>query len=245
MLRYDFAKTYPNKLVYIEEPPTTKTNRHRPTLHNAAFENEARLRSHIKEEVGDTQIWQETELLSEHLIIFAGRKVGIEAEIGFGPYEFPQVLFAVGGLVIVFRENNFWAQIQQFAHLRHNGAVEFHEAIEALLIERAKLIGVIKEIRTLLVGANQGIPMQVPPIAMLTDAHLSRCGLCHASVLHWHGERQPTIRPFNDAAVAIGLLHVMVVVLHHHVGRGIELCEILNIWPVGRSEDDGIHENEM
>ena len=77
------------------------------TLHNAAFENEARLRSHIKEEVGDTQIWQETELLSKHLIIFAGRKVGIEAEICFGPYEFPQVLFAVGRLVVVFREIDF------------------------------------------------------------------------------------------------------------------------------------------
>lgn len=245
MLRYDFAKTYPNKLVYIEEPPTTKTNRHRPTLHNAAFENEARLRSHIKEEVGDTQIWQETELLSEYLIIFAGRKVGIEAEICFGPYEFPQVLFAVGDLVIVFREHDFGAQIQQFAHLRHDGTIEFHEAIEALLIERAKLIGVIEEIRTLLIGTDQGIPMQMPPIAVLTDAHLARCGLCHASVLHRHGERQRPIWPFNDAAVAIGLLHVMVVVLHHHVGRGIELCEILNIWPVGRSEDDGIHENGM
>lgn len=245
MLRYDFAKTYPNKLVYIEEPPTTKTNRHRPTLHNATFENEARLRSHIKEEVSDTQVWQETELLSEHLIIFAGRKVSIEAEIGFGPYEFPQVLFAVGGLVVVFRENDFGAQIQQFAHLRHDSAVEFHEAIEALLIKRAKLIGVIEKIRTLLIGTDQGIPMQMPPIAVLTDAHLARCGLYHAAVLHRHGERQRPIRPFNDAAVAIGLLHVMVVVFHHHIGRGIEFGEILNIWPVGRSEDNGIHENEM
>ena len=87
---------------------------------NAAFENEARLWPHIKEEVGDTQIWQETELLSEHLIIFAGRKVGIEAEICFGPYEFPQILFAVGGLVIVFRENDFGVQIQQFAHQKQH-----------------------------------------------------------------------------------------------------------------------------
>ena len=60
--------------------------------------------------------------------------------------------------------------IDQFAHFLADGLVEVEEKLPFLLKERTDVILIIVEERRLPLGTLQGVPMQMPPVAVIADA---------------------------------------------------------------------------
>ena len=76
--------------------------------------------------------------------------------------------------------------------------------------------------------------MQVAPIAMVADADIARLGNVVDIFLHGHGERLRSLRGGDDAAVAVGLLNEMVVLLNDAQRVAVKL-----LVPLHRTEISG------
>ena len=62
--------------------------------------------------------------------------------------------------------------IQEFAEFMGDGHIEVEQVLPPLLKERADIIYIIIKERTVAIGAHQGIPVQVAPVAVVTDADI-------------------------------------------------------------------------
>ena len=62
--------------------------------------------------------------------------------------------------------------IQEFAEFVGNGHVEVEQEFPLLLKERADIIYVVVKERAIPIGTHQGIPVQVAPVAVVTDADI-------------------------------------------------------------------------
>lgn len=62
--------------------------------------------------------------------------------------------------------------IQEFAEFVGDGHIEVEQVLPPLLKERTDIIYIVIKERTVAIGAHQGIPMQVAPVAVVTDADI-------------------------------------------------------------------------
>ena len=62
--------------------------------------------------------------------------------------------------------------IQEFAEFVGDGHVEVEQVLPALLKERTDIIYIVIKERTVAIGAHQGIPVQMAPVAMVADVDI-------------------------------------------------------------------------
>ena len=62
--------------------------------------------------------------------------------------------------------------IQEFAHFLCDGHVEIKEVFPVVIIERLQVVHVVIKEGAIAIGAHQSIPMQVAPVAMVTNADI-------------------------------------------------------------------------
>ena len=93
--------------------------------------------------------------------------------------------------------------------------VEVEEILPATLFkEGSYVVGIILEERGLAICRHESLPVEVTPVAVVGDAYVAH-GTFHAVItLYRHGEGLRTIGRGNDATVAVGLLHKVVVLLY-------------------------------
>ena len=99
--------------------------------------------------------------------------------------------------------------IQQLAHLMGDGHVEIKEVLPTILKERLQVVHIVIKERTVAIGAHQGVPVQMPPVTMVTDADIgnqSRAILPFLlRMLHGNAQCLQSVGGGNHATVAVGL----------------------------------------
>ena len=130
-------------------------------------------------------------------------------------------------------------KVEQMENQRLEIGIEIHKIAIGTAIDGFEIIGIIGEEGTAVVGRDDGLPMLVAPVAMIADADVAHGGVrCPCRLRHYgNGERERTIVGGNDAAIAIGLLHIMVRPLFHNGESTIEFCKILYGRQISRSEE--------
>lgn len=136
---------------------------------------------------------------------------------------------------------NAGSQFQQTAYCLPQGLVEIHQKGVGPFVEGQNVIGIIFEERAILVGACQCCAVAVAPVAVSADADVARGGARGGIVLYGDGERQRTVGSRNDAAVAVGLFHIVLAAFLPDAGGGIEFGIVVYGAQIGRSEQCGIH----
>lgn len=172
--------------------------------------------SHIEQQVRDAQVGQEAQPFLEHLVIGLRAEVGVlRAEVLLGVDAFAEVVFAgsEGGLVV---RGAFHLRFQpdERADQAAQGFVEVGQELVLLFVEGAEVVLVVFEERGMVVGRFQSIPVQVAPVAVVGDADVLHGALQRVRLDDGHRERQRAVRRGNGAAVAVGLLQVVVAVFH-------------------------------
>ena len=134
--------------------------------------------------------------------------------------------------------------VEQLAHLTGYGKVEIEKKLPFPLKERPQVIGIIFEKRALAIGRLQGLPMEMPPRAMVRHAHVFHLRLVDAQALralHGHGEGLRPLRGGYDTPVAVSLLDEMVVTLNEaHAAMG-ELLIPLHWTEISGREKNVVH----
>ncbi len=62
--------------------------------------------------------------------------------------------------------------IQEFAEFVGDGHVEIKEVLPAILKERLQVVHIVIKEGAVAIGAHQGVPVQVAPVAVVTDADI-------------------------------------------------------------------------
>ena len=62
--------------------------------------------------------------------------------------------------------------VDQIAHFGPDGLVEIEQIVPALFKERTDIVLIIFKERRFAVSTLQGVPMQMPPVAMVADARI-------------------------------------------------------------------------
>lgn len=63
--------------------------------------------------------------------------------------------------------------VQEFAHLEGDFQIEIIEEHPPFLEERQDVVCIIGEKRRIAVGGDECLPMQMPPVSVVTDAYVS------------------------------------------------------------------------
>ncbi len=88
--------------------------------------------------------------------------------------------------------------------------VEISQELPFLLVEGSKVVSIIFKKRRLSVAAQQSIPMQVSPIAMIADTDIAHQSM-RFGLYHWDTQCQRALWTVYHATVTEGLLAIMVV----------------------------------
>ena len=94
--------------------------------------------------------------------------------------------------------------------------VEIKEERKTLLIEQGKVVCIIFEEGTLPIGGLQGIPVMMPPVAVVTDAQVTHRSVV-TRVLHRNNQVGRAVGHRYPATVAEGLLLIVLVLIHYGV----------------------------
>lgn len=184
---------------------------------------EYRLIALIEEEVEDAHIGQEAVLLLIHLIISLRCEIGVRKRLlrtnRITEVHDIKVLSVLREVLI--RHLHVRTNVEELYQLLHDFHVEVEEEIVFLLIERADVVLVILEERTLAVCREEGIPMHVSPVGMVGDT----------DVLHRHrrvvvggdGEGERSIRSGDNHTVAIRLLDEALMTLYQALVVAVQL----------------------
>lgn len=125
--------------------------------------------------------------------------------------------------------------IQEFAEFVGDGHVEVEQVLPVLLKERADVIYVVIKERTVAIGAHQGIPVQVAPIAVVTDTYIrDESGAIIPFILGvFHGDAQglQAVGGGYHATVAVGLLDEALTPFYIYIRIPVQL-----LIPLNRSE---------
>ena len=81
-------------------------------------------------------------------------------------------------------------------------------------IKRPEIIGIVFKERTLVISGLQGLPMQVSPIAVITDSKVANKRLFPTMMLYRYCELHNAAGRHYAGTVAIGLLHIVFVLLY-------------------------------
>lgn len=182
----------------------------------------------VEEKVEDAQVGQEAMLLNVYLIV----GLWLEGGIWQGMLGADNVAEIVGLVLKVFiGKADVRPDIEQLAHLLRDSHIEIEEERPSLLEERMQVVGIELEERTLSIRRQQCVPVEMLPVAMVADAYIAHLAFVALVFLYGHGESLRARRSGYDAAVAIGLLQEVVVLLNE---AGIEAVEFLI--PLHRTE---------
>ena len=81
--------------------------------------------------------------------------------------------------------------------------------------------------------------MEMSPVAMVADADVTQRALLCIRLHGRDGKSQRAIGSRNDTTIAVGLLHVVVHLLNHHLRIGVELGVVLYRREISRREKGG------
>jgi hypothetical protein len=120
-----------------------------------------------------------------------------------------------------------------------DGKVEVEEKLPLSLEERAQVVGQELEEGALAIGREQGVPVLVPPVAVVAQADVFH-GAFQAVVLR-DGQRQrlQAVGGGDDTAVAVGLLHEIVMSLDEAAVITVELLVPLHRTEISGREEAG------
>ena len=132
--------------------------------------------THVEQEVEDRKVGQETVFLLIHLIVGLGLEVRIRQRVLGGDrlavVDFRGRRKEEGGRSILRGQGDFGLYIDQFAHFGPDGLVEIEQIVPALFKERTDIVLIICKERRFAVSTLQGVPMQMPPVAVVADARI-------------------------------------------------------------------------
>lgn len=179
------------------------------------LEVENALRPLVKQQVEDAEVGQEAVALRTHLIIRCGVEVGVGQRMlrADSLAEVDNCIILRWQHDILFRECYLWPHVEQLAHGVHDVEVEVEEEGVSFLEERSQVVGIKLEEGCLAVGRHQRVPVQMSPVAVVRDTNVAHGAFRAVVSFYGHGERLRTVGRGNDAAVAVGLLHKMIVLL--------------------------------
>ena len=187
--------------------------------------------AHIEQQVEHTEIGQKPMTPTIHLVILLGSKMFIRQ----GATRTDDITIVVGlseaqiaRRPIVVSRRDMRLNVEQLAHLGANLHIEIIKIGPLLFKERAQVIRIIFKKRRFDVCTLQGIPVKMPPVAMIADAHilyhafLQRLSVVLLHAFHGHSECLQTIGSGNDTTVAIGLLDETIVTLNHDMAIAVQ-----------------------
>lgn len=139
-------------------------------------------------------------------------------------------------------------EMEQFFNQMPEGSVEIDQKGVPRLVDALEVVGIILEEWTVLVSRNEGVPMEMPPFPMFRNADVARgCFRCSfaAAAFAFDGDAQCewSVGGSDDAAVAIGLLGIVIATFFDDAASGIEFGVIMYGGEVARCEqiNDFIH----
>jgi hypothetical protein len=191
----------------------------------------------VKQQVEDAEVGQEAVALRTHLII----RCGVEVGVGQRMLRANSLAEVDNGIIlrwqhdILFRECYLWPHVEQLAHGVHDVEVEVEEKGVSFLEKGSQVVGIKLEEGCLAVGRHQGVPVQMSPVAVVRDTNIAHGAFRAVVSFYGHGERLRTVGRGYDAAVAIGLLHKVVVLLND-ARHAMQLLVPLNGAEVGGAE---------
>ena len=198
---------------------------------NTYLQIEDTFRSHIEKKVEHTQIGLEAVFALVHLIIAAGSEVWVSLGM-FGGDDITEVMRTghhrlaevgcarpgyslIGQLAVGYidrRGTEVWTEVKKGTHRAAYLQIEVIEIVPLALKEGAQVVSIILEERRLTVGTQQGVPMEMAPIAVIADADIA-----HQSRLaprHRHRERLEPIGGGDDTTVTVSLFAVSLRSIH-------------------------------
>ena len=122
--------------------------------------------------------------------------------------------------------------------------VEIGQKRERLLINGCEVVGIIEEIRTVLVGRNECRKVLVPPVAVVGEAYIAHGGVRGIVAHNGYGECQRACWGSNAATVAVGLLDEVLATVFHYAVGGIDVGVELYGAKIGRGGDEGVQDLE-
>lgn len=129
--------------------------------------------------------------------------------------------------------------VEQSAKRARRLEVEVEKPFPATGEKRADVVGIILEKRTFAISRHDGLPMNVPPVAVIADANILHGrvrGRTSSGAFHRDAERKRPVGRGDDAAVAVGLLNEMFASVDEAGAVSVELLIPLQRSEVGRSQ---------
>lgn len=202
------------------------------------LEVENALRTLVKQQVEDAEVGQEAVALRTHLIIRCGVEVGVGQRMlrANSLAEVDNFILLRWQHNILFRELHLRPHVEQLAHGVHDVEVEVEEEGVPFLKKGSQIVGIKLEEGCLAVCRHQRVPVQMSPVAMVRDTNIAHGAFRAVVSFYGHGERLRSIGRGNDAAVAVGLLHKVVVLLND-ARHAMQLLVPLNGAEVGGAEN--------
>ncbi len=139
-----------------------------------------------------------------------------------------------GGIYITVGKLQVGVYVEQFTNLVSDGQVKVKEIVPTLHEEWLQVIGIELKEGTFAIGRQQGIPVQVTPVAMVADAHIGHIAFRSCGMAGRHSECLRSSGGGYDTTVTVGLFHEMFVPFEQAKVITIELLE-----PLHRSEISG------
>lgn len=124
--------------------------------------------------------------------------------------------------------------VKQLAELFHCFHIEVEEILPPLFEKRTKVVLVVFEERTLTIGRQEGIPMDMSPVTMVADAHIFHRTFYAVKLIYGNGKRLRTIGRGYNTAVTVGLLDEVIVPFYQAGFVAVEL-----LIPLDRTEIGG------
>ena len=184
--------------------------------------------THIEQEVENAEIGEETSLGRKDLIVGLGReeRIGLRTLGHDGIAIIDNIVIQQVALDILLCQRDGRTHVEQGAYYGTNLHVEVEKEVVATIEERVKVVGIVFEERRLAISSLQRIPMELTPAPVVADAQVSYGTAVEVDALRaldGHGECLRSVGCCNDAAVAEGLLGVVLARLYKHSVGGVQL----------------------
>ena len=95
--------------------------------------------------------------------------------------------------------------------------IEVGQEFILLFVERTEIVFIILKERSMVIGRLYGIPMQVPPVTVVGNTYIPHGAFQGIRFDGGDGKSQFTVRCGNGTAVAVGLLHIVVVLFYKNL----------------------------
>lgn len=198
-----------------------------PLLLCAAPEHHAAFGPHAREQVYDAEIGKETSLPGKHLPIGCRSEGNVGGMGNFWRHHrakvYDGIVFAVLRADIGRGLLNGAVQGKKTEDGLMKSLVEIGQKRELPFVKCGKVVGVVKEVRTVLVGRHESRKVLVPPVAVVGEPNVAHGGVRSIVANDGHGKRKRTRGRSYVATVAVGLLDEMLVAVLHYAVSGIDV----------------------